>query len=165
LILKMTNIFLSLYIYCSLLDMLWLINIKLVGNWASWFSSGLEFNELRVWDFSSSLKGPLLFAWFIFIPFFFQLMFFQFHHLAFISLVVMLCFFFICLVYGFLWVFKTTQIILNLFICCFFLQDLHSFFSLLSLCPEFYFLKYFLKHTSIARTSFFIDKKMFWLAT
>jgi hypothetical protein len=48
LILKITWVFSSLFICCSLLDLLSLINIKLVENWASWFSLDLGFKGLRV---------------------------------------------------------------------------------------------------------------------
>jgi hypothetical protein len=80
-----------------LFNYLWLIfkiiifissfNIKLVENWASLCSQGLEFHRLRVWNISSYLGGasPLL-------PFF-RLMFFQFHHSSFIQLKIELLFF------------------------------------------------------------------------
>jgi hypothetical protein len=48
LILKITWVFSSLFICCSLLDLLSLINIKLVENWASWLSLDLGFKGLRV---------------------------------------------------------------------------------------------------------------------
>jgi len=66
LILKITCVFSDLYICYSLLDILWLINIKLIENWASWFSSGLEFNGLQDWDLYPSLKNSSRFTWYIF---------------------------------------------------------------------------------------------------
>jgi hypothetical protein len=46
-------------------------------------------------------------------------------------------------VYGFLWVFKTTQIILNLFICCFFCRISILFFLCWVYVLSFIFLNIF----------------------
>jgi hypothetical protein len=109
----------------SLFNFLWLIlkiiffissfNNELVENWASLCSQGLEFHRLRVWNISSCLGGapPL--------PFFFRLMFFQFHHSSFIQLKIGLCFFFFFTFYKiFFLIIKMTQVISNLFYFSFF---------------------------------------------
>jgi hypothetical protein len=62
LISKIPRVFLSFFNRCSLLDLLWLIHIKMIRNWAFWFSFDLEFNGLRVWDFCPGLEGSLKFS-------------------------------------------------------------------------------------------------------
>jgi len=49
--------------------------LKLVENWASFFSPDLGFNGLRVWDLSPNLEGSLVFTWFIYLFCFFYLIY------------------------------------------------------------------------------------------
>jgi hypothetical protein len=127
-ILKMTRVFLVFFFNCcSLLDLFWLINIKLVRNYVFLFRLGLRFNGLLVWDFCLGLESSPEFFW-VFFFFFKGYVFFQFYHSIFISLVIMF-FFFICLLYDFL----TGQ-----FFFFFFLRFVHisMFFSQPRLCLE-----------------------------
>jgi hypothetical protein len=97
----MTQVFFGFFNCCYLLDLLWLINIKLVRNWAFEFSMSLGFNGSRVWDLYLNLEDLSEF----FLVFFFSLLklfFFQFYHLTFISLLIRLFFLFVCLWHDFL---------------------------------------------------------------
>jgi hypothetical protein len=90
----MTMVFLGFFNCCSLLNWLWLINIKLVWNWSSLFSLGLRFNGLQDWDLCISFSG------FVF-PFLKLIFFLKFYHSTFTLLMIKLFFLFICLLYAF----------------------------------------------------------------
>jgi len=90
---------LNLFNCFFLLDLLCLINIKLIRNWTYWVNLSLEFNELCIWDICLDLESSPEFSCFFPLNLMF---FFQLYHLAFISLVIRLCFFFlIFLLYDF----------------------------------------------------------------
>jgi len=90
----MTMVFLGFFNCCSLLNWLWLINIKLVWNWSSLFSLGLRFNGLQDWDLCISFSG-------FFFPFLKLIFFLKFYHSTFTLLMIKLFFLFICLLYAF----------------------------------------------------------------
>jgi hypothetical protein len=158
----MTRIFTDLFICCSLLDLLWLINMKLVGNWASCISLSLGFNVMWVWDLCPSLEGLPWFSYFIFF-FFFKLMFFKFYHSIFISLTIRLCFFFICILYVFFYNFQNNSSYLRSFHLLFFIG-----FTLANFLSWYFFFQFHLSILYIStrnQFSFLVPPfkvKVFW---
>jgi len=117
----MILVFLSFFNCCFLLDLFWLLNIKLVRNWASWFNWGLWFNGLRVWDLFPSLEDSSRISWVFFSLFKVDVFFFHFYRSSFISLMIRLFFFFlsISLLYDF---FNHIFFVVYLFLVCLYIN-------------------------------------------
>jgi hypothetical protein len=144
----MTQVFFGFFNCCYLLDLLWLINIKLVRNWAFEFSMSLGFNGSRVWDLYPNLEDLSEF----FLVFFFSLLklfFFQFYHLTFISLLIKL---FFCLS-----AFDMIFLIVHFFSFPFFVYPYINLFSQSFLCPESYYFFKKIKHACIIKLQMFFS--------
>jgi hypothetical protein len=66
----------------------------LAGNWVSWLSSSLEFNELRVLYVNWDLEGLPTFVFFSFLNLFFSVLSFNIYSIADWALLFLFLFFF-----------------------------------------------------------------------